>query len=785
MSEIIGRAIHIRGIVQGVGFRPFIYKLAKQYHLTGWVKNTSAGVDITVNGFQEDLENFEKQIPLQVPPLARIDEYSSHLISYDHFNDFQILESQEIDTAFIPISPDISICEDCLRELFDPTDRRYLYPFINCTNCGPRFTIIKDIPYDRPNTTMVDFPMCESCREEYQNPEDRRFHAQPVACSICGPHIWLDNQDHSCSLDLSATDAEVAEAAQFELLNGKILAIKGIGGFHLSCDALNLQAVTNLRERKRRVDKPFAVMMADLETVKKHCLVSQAEIELLTSRERPIVILERRPDSLIVPQVAPYQSTIGVMLPYTPLHYMLFYDYQKQNYSNHSLEVLVMTSGNRSEEPIATDNILAHEQLAELADSYLMHNRPIHIRCDDSVTRFYYLPEEKPQPYPARRSRGYAPNPIQLEWDLPQILACGAELKNTFCLTRSNYAFLSHHIGDLENYETFQSFTTGIDHYKKLFRINPEIIAYDKHPDYLSTRYALHQAGEERLMSVPVQHHHAHIASCLAENHWIDNSPIIGVSFDGTGYGDDGAIWGGEFLIASYTNYERYAHLQYFPLLGGDRSIRFPARIALSFLYSKGIEWSEQIPSCLAVCPEERQLLKTQIDHQINIIQTSSMGRLFDLVASLLNVRQKINYEAQAAIEFEALADTQISRSYPFQILAGYSGLEIDVLPMILAILDDYQRGGVPINQISGCFHNTVAEMTREVCSKIRAERGINSVALSGGVWQNVILLSKTIPLLKKAGFNVLIHHNVPTNDGGISLGQAAIAGFISKQMSL
>lgn len=782
MSELAGRYIQITGIVQGVGFRPYIYRLAKQFQLTGWVKNTSAGVEITVNGHPKDIEEFEVQLPLQAPPLAKIDRITSQPVSQDHFTDFQILESQTIETAFIPISPDYSICGDCVRELFDPSDRRYLYPFINCTNCGPRFTIINDIPYDRPNTTMSGFPMCGECAEEYHNPLDRRFHAQPVACPVCGPHVWLENKDSSLILDQNVEDWKIFQAVQAQLLAGKILAIKGLGGFHLACDALNSHAVNILRERKRRVDKPFAVMMADIETVKQHCIITEAELEILNSRERPIVIVPRKPDSAIAEGVAPHQSTIGVMLPYTPLHYMLFYNYAQRSYTNHPLKVLVMTSGNRSEEPIATDNELAHEQLDELADSYLMHDRPIYIRCDDSVTRVFQFPSGKTQLYPIRRSRGFAPNPIRLDWELPQILACGAELKNTFCLTRDNYAFLSHHIGDLENYETYLSLTSGIEHYEKLFRITPEIVTCDKHPNYLSTRYAHQLAENDHLTIIPVQHHHAHIASCIAENNWVEDKPVIGVSFDGTGYGDDGAIWGGEFLIASYSKFERYAHLQYFPLPGGDRSIRYPARIALSYLYHHGVNWSEELASYSSLCVEERQLLKSQLDHQINLVMTSSMGRLFDVVAALLDIRQKINYEGQAAIELESIADNREKESYPYLFEKGEQALEIDVFPMILQILKDIQTKAIPSSLISARFHNTIAEITLRICQRIYQERGIKTVALSGGVWQNITLLSRTITLLENAGLNVLIHQFVPTNDGGIALGQAVIAGFTLKK---
>lgn len=533
-----GRYIRITGIVQGVGFRPFVYKLAHQENLLGWVKNTSAGVEILVEGCEEAILRFIRRINDEAPPLARIDQIEVHPVEENHFTKFEIIESQDIESAFIPISPDISVCNDCLHELFDPQNRRFLYPFINCTNCGPRFTITKTIPYDRPNTTMASFPLCADCASEYHNPEDRRFHAQPVACAVCGPHLSLiiDGQN-----EINSTDKEIIQEVQKLLKGGAIVAIKGIGGFHLACDALNPLAVKTLRERKHRVDKPFALMMPDLKTVEKHCILTAADIDLLTSKERPIVLLNKRSNSSIASSVAPNQNTLGVMLPYSPLHYLIFYNFDRCSYNDYPLEAIVLTSGNRSEEPIAIHNEQARTQLASLADAFLLHNRPIHIRCDDSVVRTVSLDGEW-QIYPIRRSRGYAPNPLRLPWKTPQILGVGAELKNTFCLSRDDYAFLSHHIGDLENYETYQSLEEGIEHYQKLFRIRPEAIAYDKHPNYLSTRYALERSHREQIPAIAIQHHHAHIASCLVENGWQSDEAVLGVSFDGTGYGNDGAI---------------------------------------------------------------------------------------------------------------------------------------------------------------------------------------------------------------------------------------------------
>ncbi|RCK76059.1 MAG: [NiFe] hydrogenase metallocenter assembly protein HypF [Anaerolineae bacterium] len=772
-----GRYIRITGIVQGVGFRPFVYKLAHQENLVGWVKNTSAGVEIIVEGKDDAIAHFIDRLSKEAPPLSRIDQIEISPVAENHFTKFEIIESQDIDSAFIPISPDISICTDCLRELFDPQNRRYLYPFINCTNCGPRFTITKTIPYDRPNTTMAGFPLCPDCAAEYHDPEDRRFHAQPVACAVCGPHLSLLINGQQ----IAGSDKDLILAVQKLLKGGSIVAIKGIGGFHLACDAQNPQAVATLRERKRRVDKPFALMMPDLEIIERHCFLTSADIELLTSRERPIVLLAKKPASSIVPATAPQQNSLGVMLPYSPLHYLLFYNFEQRAYHDYPLEAIVLTSGNLSEEPIAIDNDQALTQLASLADAFLLHNRPIYIRCDDSVVRSVSLHREH-HLYPIRRSRGYAPNPVRLPWKVPQILGVGAELKNTFCLTRDEYAFLSHHIGDLENFETYQSFEEGIEHYQRLFRIRPEVIAYDKHPNYLSTRYTLERLQQERIPGIAIQHHHAHIASCLADNSWQRDEPVIGVSFDGTGYGDDGAIWGGEILISSYSSYTRAAHLQYFPLPGGDRSIRFPARIALAYLAHFGIETSESLPPHRALCADERQLLYSQLKHKINLVNTSSMGRVFDLVASLIGVRQAINYEAQAAIELEAIASKEENHPYPFDISFAQNGsgypIQISVVKTIQSILEDF-LGGVSPTVISGRFHHTVAEIVREVCQIIRGQTGIRSVALSGGVWQNITLLEQAFNLLKEAGFEVLTHREIPANDGGISLGQVAVAAKV------
>ncbi|WP_374686201.1 carbamoyltransferase HypF, partial [Promineifilum sp.] len=594
--DTVGLRLHITGVVQGVGFRPFVYGLAQRLALTGWVRNTSSGVDIEVDGPAGALADFAAALRDELPPLARIDSLEASERPANGFTRFDILASRAEAGAFQPISPDMAVCPDCLRELFDPADRRYRYPFINCTNCGPRFTIIRDIPYDRPLTTMAAFPLCPDCAAEYADPLDRRFHAQPVACPVCGPRLWLERAGD----DAPPAGEDALQAARALLSAGRIVAVKGLGGFHLACDANDAAAVEELRRRKLRVDKPFAVMLPDIESARRHCRLSAAEEALLLSRARPIVIVARRPGSPLARALAPGQDAVGIMLPYTPLHHLLL------ERAPGFPEALVMTSGNLSEEPIAYTNAEARERLGGLADALLLHDREIQTRCDDSVMRVIEEEEESADfadyadlkrkkgqqvgpsagahVMPVRRSRGYAPFPVRLPWRGRPALATGAELKNTFCLTRDDYAFLSHHIGDLENYETLVSFEQGVAHLERLFRVRPEAIAYDLHPDYLATRYALERAGREGLPAVGVQHHHAHIAAGMAEHGLGQEAVVIGVAFDGTGYGDDGAIWGGEFLIAGYGGYERAAHLRYVPLPGGDRAVREPWRVALAGL---------------------------------------------------------------------------------------------------------------------------------------------------------------------------------------------------------
>lgn len=769
----IGYRLCATGVVQGVGFRPFVYSLATRLDLKGWVCNTSSGVVIEIEGCPEAMNEFRLALTRDAPPLARIDHLAVEPLPLNHFIRFEIRESASQVGAFQPISPDISICPDCLRELFDPKDRRYLYPFINCTNCGPRFTIIKDIPYDRPQTTMSPFEMCNECSREYHDPLNRRFHAQPVACAKCGPKVGLVNSEQlSVNSDQSSVSSDrlsaihnpqsAIEEAQRLLSEGKIIAIKGLGGFHLACDATNENAVAELRRRKGRIDKPFALMMPDVETVERYCHVSPEERALIESRERPVVLLQKRDAAspAIADSVAPHQHTLGVMLPYTPLHYLLLHN------SSFIIHPLVMTSGNFSEEPIATDNDDALARLAPLADAFLLHDRDIHIRTDDSVVRVFEDHE-----LPIRRSRGYAPYPVKLPFNVPPLLAIGGELKNTFCVARDRYAFLSHHIGDMENLETLKSFEDGVTHFQNLFRITPELIAHDLHPDYFSTRYALripHSA-----IRIPVQHHHAHIASCMAENNHKGDRSVIGVAFDGTGYGSDGAIWGGEFLIADYKSFDRAAHLAYIHLPGGDAATRKPARVAFSHLLAANVSLDLDLPSVAALSPTEQNIIIKQIANGINSPLTSSMGRLFDAVASIIGVRQEVNYEGQAAIELEAITDSGEKGVYDFEV-------EQDVIlpnAVIRSVVNDF-RARVPSPIISARFHNGVAKMIRDVCLRLRERHKIDQVALSGGVFQNITLLRKTLKLLRGAGFEVLTHHLVPPNDGGIALGQAVIASY-------
>lgn len=754
--------IIVRGIVQGVGFRPYIYSLASRRALKGQVLNNTSGVIIDIEGDAAAIEQFLDEIRLNPPPLSEIEavERSDDLAPLN-YKDFSIAESDAIGDRFVPISADKATCKDCLRELFNPHDRRYRYPFINCTNCGPRFTIIESVPYDRARTTMRDFEMCPQCRVEYLDPLDRRFHAEPAACPACGPRVFLtDSRLKEVASDCDSHQDAIGRAREL-LLNGHILAIKGLGGFHLACDATNQETVERLRRRKYREDKPFALMANSIDVIREYCVVSPAEESLLLSDRRPIVLLARKPDSRIPRAVAPGLNTIGFMLPYTPLHHLIFDTLDRP---------LVMTSGNVSDEPICYDNNDAAHRLGEIADYYLLHNRRIHMRADDSVTRAFDGREMI-----LRRSRGYAPAPIRTAFRFErEILGCGAELKNTFCLTRSSHAFVSHHIGDLENLETLRSFTEGIEHYKRLFDLRPEVIAYDMHPEYLSTKYAL--ALDDIETRVAVQHHHAHIASCMADNRI--QSEVIGVAMDGLGFGSDGRLWGGEFFIADFTNTERLAHLDYIPMPGGTAAIREPWRMAAVYLQrAMGDDFlSLDLPFVHNLDRRAWKTLGSMIAKRTNCPETSSMGRLFDALSALLSVRGAINYEGQAAIEMEALADCNINHGYEFEFSDDTMVIKAD--SVIRRAVDDLLDGR-PASVVAAKFHLAVADLVVTIALRMRDARRLNRVALSGGVFQNIFLLERVCRYLRREGFEVFTHSRVPANDGGISFGQAAIANAL------
>ena len=757
--------VAVWGVVQGVGFRPFVYCLAHQYSLQGWVRNTSGNVEIEVEGDEKNIRGFLTDLEAKAPPMAHIEKVEVSFFPAKDIGGFKILTSQSEAGQYQLISPDIATCEDCRRELLCSTDRRYRYPFTNCTNCGPRFTIIEDIPYDRAKTTMHRFKMCPRCQQEYDDPLNRRFHAQPNACPDCGPNLEIvDGAGNPV-----ASDDAIRTAGNF-LKAGKILALRGLGGFQLACDATNGEIVDLLRKRKRRFAKPFAVMVATMEDVARHCLLSPGERRLLKSPECPIVLLRwRHSSSNISASVAPNLKYIGMMLPYTPLHHLLLKE---------TGQPLVMTSGNLSEEPIAKDNGEALVRLKGIADYFLLHNRDIYARYDDSV----YIVDEVPRP--VRRARGYAPYPIFLSFKSEQVLACGAEEKNTFCLTKDEYAFLSQHIGDMENEETLEHFEHTIELYKRLFRVEPRVIACDMHPEYLSTKYARQIGTEYGLSLVPVQHHHAHIVSCLAENKV--TGPVIGVALDGTGYGSDGTIWGGEFLLADLISFLRAGHLEYVPLPGGVAAIKKPYRMALSYLYTL---LGDDLPLAglpLAdLEPGEVEIVRKQLERGVNSPLTSSAGRLFDAVSALAGVRGEIDYEAQAAIELEMAAPDKVGdfegESYPFTIIEEQGVRVVRLAGLISSVARDV-RAGVPVPIVSARFHHTVAQIITGMCLAIAEESGIKEVALSGGVFQNRLLLKLATSALKREDFRVLTHHLVPCNDGGVSLGQAVVANFAVKE---
>ncbi len=781
------RRIRISGTVQGVGFRPFVYNLAARLGIRGWVCNTSGSVEITAEGDAAELDQFTAALRAEAPPLAHIDSLEWETLPAAGYSAFEIRASVPRPGDFQPVTPDIAICGDCARELLDPDDRRYLYPFINCTNCGPRLTIIRDVPYDRPRTSMAPFAMCPECKTEYENPNDRRFDAQPVACQACGPRVWMVGAQRAVPLPERAQHAvplqnrspyEPILTARCLLREGRILAIRGMGGFHLACDAVNAEAVRELRRRKHRSAKPFAVMVRDLDAAESYCEMDDIERALLAGREKPIVILRRRATCPIAEEVAPANGTLGVMLPYSPLHLLLLHQGDPILDQESAPAALVMTSGNLSEEPIAIGNDEALARLGPLADAFLLHDREIIQRCDDSVVRVFPMGTRaihgSPlQTQPLRRSRGYAPAPISLPRDVPPILAVGGELKNAFCLARGRYAFLSPHIGDMENAETLAAFEEAVERYQRLFHTEPKIIAHDLHPGYLGTRWACDHAGGRKL--VAVQHHHAHAAACMADNGLAGDQPVIALAFDGTGYGADGAIWGAEILAADYRRYERVLHLEYLPLPGGDAATRNPWRIAVGFASALGLP-VDDLPFLRGVSARQVQIVRTQVGRRLNTPPVSSLGRLFDCVAALSGVCTEVDYEAQGAIELEELARSRMDEKgeYPFQI----DGENIRLRDLLDAVIHDV-RGGESAPRIGARFHNTVRSIAVRAAESVRAGRGIHEVVLSGGVWQNALLLELATGSLREAGFEVYTHHRVPTNDGGLALGQAVIAAMM------
>jgi len=803
VASKVRTSIRVEGVVQGVGFRPFVYSLATRLGLAGWVGNDLDGVFAEVEGSAELVADFLVLVERDAPPLARVQRVTAQAMTPDGTAGFAIVASDTAGRRRALVSADSATCADCLRELADPGDRRFGYPFINCTNCGPRFTIVRDVPYDRPLTTMAGFAMCAQCAAEYHDPANRRFHAQPVCCPACGPRLRLRLLDAAgtelaagapagaagppagTAVPLAGAGGRLAGAAGplagavDALRRGRVLAVKGLGGYHLAVDATDQAAAARLRSRKHREDKPFAVMVADVAAARELCEVDDLAERLLTSPRRPIVLLPRRAGAAGLPAagaagqpaadriadtgagciadaVAPGNRQLGLMLPYTPLHHLLLGAFARP---------MVLTSGNSSDEPIAYQDADATARLSRIADVFLTHDRPIHVRTDDSVVRPF-----RGRDTLLRRSRGYAPEPLTVRGRFPRpVLACGAELKNTFCLGSENRAFISQHIGDLENYETLRAFTDGIEHFRRLFDITPEVVAYDLHPEYLSTKYALDLDGVDL---VGVQHHHAHIASCLADND--EEGPVIGVAFDGTGYGTDGTIWGGEFLLADPAHAEHGGHLAGVPMPGGAAAVRHPWRMAAAYLDAA---FPGGLPDGLDVAARHQASwpgVLSMARRGVNAPVTSSAGRLFDAVAALLGVRDSINYEGQAAVELEQLSATSRHGGYQAGITGG-SPFTVSGADLVRAVAGDLLAGVAP-EIIGARFHRGVADMIGQACLLLREASGLRTVALSGGVFQNLLLLGTVTDLLDGMGFRVLTHSRVPPNDGGISLGQAVVA---------
>lgn len=745
------------GIVQGVGFRPFIHRTAKEYSLGGYVKNRSDGVIVEVEGAAEEIEKFLNHVLNNLPPIADLSGFSEE--ETDVLNDsiFSIVESEKGERGEIHIAPDIAVCEQCLIELLDKHDRRYEYPFINCTNCGPRMTIIKEVPYDRPNTSMECFPLCLKCRNEYEDPGNRRFHAEPNACPACGPFLTLLDQDGK---ELASSDC--VEETKKLILQGNILAIKGIGGFHLSVDATNNEAVARLRNRKFREKKPLAIMVKNIEDALKIADFGEAEKKLLLSPQRPIVLLKKRKQELISPLVAPGMCNWGIMLPYAPLHHLLF---------RSGLVFLIMTSANQTDEPICISNREAILRLKGIADYFLVHNRDILIRCDDSIAM-----SAAGEIIITRRSRGLVPKPIVLKQTYPNVLALGPQIKTTICILKDNFAFLSPHIGDLETPQARDFLHESVAVMKKITECEPQLIACDIHPGYYSSLVARKMKKED---IITVQHHHAHIVSCMAENQL--SGKVIGIAMDGTGYGTDGQVWGGEFLLANEANFVRAGHIKYYPLPSGEKAIREPWRVAASLLKEAFGDGWKDLAQKLDLVPKDEyyDMIDRIMAQKINTPLTSSLGRLFDGVAAILGVRRQVSFEGQAAMELEGIAKGEIVGNLPYEIIDNGNELLLDFSPAIKKLVMLILKK-TPVEHLAICFHRTLAVAFTVMADKIRKKNGLNSVVLSGGCFQNRILLEGCISELKNAGFDVFFHRLIPTNDGGISLGQAVCAGAIA-----
>ncbi len=776
MAEIVRKRVRVTGVVQGVGFRPFVWRRATGLGLAGWVENDSAGVVIEVEGPADRVGQFVSGLAAAAPPLAAVARVAAEGVAVAAGagglpGPFAIRESVERSGASTPLPPDIATCDECRAEVADPANRRHRHPFTNCTNCGPRYTIIEDLPYDRAATTMRSFPMCPRCAAEYHDPADRRFHAQPNACPDCGPTVWFAAAGMAAGTtersQATVAGDEAIAAAQRLIRDGRILAVKGLGGFHLACDATNPAAVSLLRERKHRVGKPLAVMVGDAAGAAAIATVDGRERRLLESRERPIVLLRKAAAFRLAADVAPGNEFVGVVLPYSPLHQLLCA----------GMPPLVMTSGNLAEEPIVHDNAAAANRLAAIADGFLMHDRRIHVACDDSVVRCV-----GGGVLPIRRSRGYAPLPVALGGRGPSVLAVGGELKAAICVTRDDQAFMSQHIGDMGNLETLESLAQTADHLLRLFRIEPQAVVADLHPGYLSTAWARQFAAARAIPLVQAQHHEAHVAALIAERGGLDAvaDGFIGVCFDGTGYGHDGTIWGGEFFVAEGGRLRRAAHLAPFPLPGGDAGIRHPWRAALAMLHAAGVPWDPRLPAVRAA-GGEAPLLRRQLERNLNCVATSSMGRLFDAVASLAGVRHAISYEAEAALNLETLAvgaaDACGDSAYAFAsdgaspagpVVIAWQGL-------VAAVADDVLAGVSPA-RIAARFHAAVAAMVVQACCRLRTDGAGSVVGLTGGVFQNALLAVTVAAALQRAGFAIVSHRVVPPNDGGLALGQAVLA---------